>query len=221
MGVQVLSLVSLAACDSAQPSSQEYTRQAQTAVFAATQVGTLAAWQATSDYAPLLATQVAQLQQENQNLRGTIEAVMTQGAPLRLNTPPPVALVVTPIANPSALQARYEDLRTATRIDEATGCALDKRGRYSPNDSRIYFAAIGFGLAKGTRHQTRWFFGQTLRYESIEWVADQAYEQICIYFWLEPSYTPFDPGLWRVEFWVDGALVLPVPFEICQVGELC
>ena len=219
--LQLVVLLVFVACNPSQ--EQRETEQArgtarvETAVYSGTQVGTVAALQATADGAPVMQTQLAQLERENLALQLTAQAIETMGVPVGLRaTQPPQG--PTPTAPQAAL---YMDLRTATDIDPNTGCAVDRRGRFSANEDIIYLAAIGQNVEAGSVHQTRWFMDGDLRHESEDWIPEENFPQICIYFWIEPLDTPFTSGLWNVQLLVNGEVVADVPYEICVEGELC
>jgi hypothetical protein len=220
--LQLVSLLVLMACNP-NSQSQSATQQAQgtariqTAVYSGTQVGTVVALQATADGAPVMQTQLAQMERENQELQLTIEAIETQGVPVSLRlTQSPQGPTPTPTQ-----VAQYTDLRTASDIDPDTGCALDRLGRFSAEEDIIYLTAIGQDVAAGDVHRTRWYMDGDLRHESDEWIPDEAFPQVCIYFWIEPVDTPFTSGMWNVQLMVNGQIVADVPFEICVAGELC
>jgi hypothetical protein len=224
--LQLVVLLVLAACnpsDAFVSQEQQATEQAQgtarveTAVYSGTQVGTVVALQATADGAPVMQTQLAQMERENKELLLTAQAIETAGVPagLRVRQSPQGP---TPTATQTA---HYMDLRTATDIDPDTGCAVDRRGRFSAESSIIYLAAIGQNVDVGGVHRTRWFMDGDLRHESDEWIPEENFPQVCIYFWIEPIDTPFTTGLWNVQLLVNGEIVADVPFEICVEGELC
>jgi len=220
--LQLVSLLVLMACT---PNSQEQretqqaqgTSRVQTAIYSGTQVGTVVALQATADGAPVMQTQLAQMERENQELQLTIEAIETKGVPVTLRiTQSPQG------ATPTLTQiAQYLDLRTATGIDTDTGCALDRFGRFSAEEDIIYLTAVGQDVAAGDVHRTRWYMDGELRHESDEWIPEEPFPQVCIYFWIEPVDTPFTSGFWNVELIVNGQIVADVPFEICVQDEIC
>ena len=130
--LQLVGLLVLMACNPNNvlvSEEQRETEQAQatarveTVVYSGTQVGTVVALQATADGAPVMQTQLAQLERENQELELTVEAIETRGVPvgLRITQSPQGPM-------PTMTQvARYMDLRTANSIDPDTGCATDRR----------------------------------------------------------------------------------------------
>jgi hypothetical protein len=224
--MQLVVLLVLVACnpsDAFVSQEQRETEQAlgtarvETAVYSGTQVGTVAALQATADGAPVMQTQLAQLERENMELQLTVQAIETVGVPagLRVTQSPQGP---TPTATQAAL---YMDLRTTTDIDPDTGCAVDRQGRFSADASIIYLAAIGQNVEAGSVHRTRWFMDDELRHESDTWIPEEGFPQVCIYFWIEPIDTPFTSGLWSVQLLVNGEIVADVPFEICAEDEAC
>ncbi|MFP4324009.1 MAG: hypothetical protein ACLFTK_16260 [Anaerolineales bacterium] len=234
LGTTLLTITVMSACSPdglLQSPQQQATTQArqtanvQTAAFSGTQVGTITALQATVDTAPIMSTQMAQLQQENDTLQLTLEAINNFGTGGR--TPPPgvntqdLAALVTPTA--ALLSNRnYRDLWTVPEIDPSTGCAFNnRRGRFGQDSTAIYATAVGENVVAGTVHQARWYYEDQLRLESQPWVADQDYGQVCIFFEIRPQTLNFTPGLWSVEFLVNGQPLLPIPFEICEPGEFC
>ena len=224
--LQLVSLLVLMACnpnnvlineEQRETEQAQGTTRVQTAVYSGTQVGTVIALQATVDGAPVMQTQLAQLERENQELQLTIESIETQGVPagLRVTQSPQGP---TPTTTPVAL---YMDLRTASGIDPDTGCAIDRRGRFSANEDIIYLTALGQNIGAGSVHRTRWYMDGDLRHESDDWIPEASFPQICIYFWIEPVDTPFTSGLWNVQLIVNGEIVADVPYEICVADELC
>lgn len=211
-------------------SGERSTRQAQetarveTAVFVGTQAGTLVAIQSTVDSASIMGTQLAQLQQEGLYLQTTIDAITTLGVPAQPIFTPTFVSTPEPLVGTTTLgnvpRADYTDIRTATDVD-TNGCPVDKRGRFSETVNRVYLTTLAFGVRSGTSHQVRWFFGDELRSQSPEWVADQDYAEICVYFWLSSSDTPFEAGIWQVDLLIDGEIYREIPFEFCVAGELC
>lgn len=193
------------------------TARVETVVFASTQAGTVVALQSTADSAAAMETQLAQLQLQNQSLQGTLDAVETTGVMI---LPTPTLAPVAPTQGLPVLAQNYSDIRTTLVID-AAGCGGNKQGRFATNDSRIYLTMVGTDIQPNQAHQVRWYLGQQLRYDSAPWIPEQSYAQTCIYFWIDPSITPFDVGIWRAELLVDNQIVLDVPFEICTAGELC
>ncbi len=225
LGTALLTITVAGACtpDFLQTSEDQATNQArqtadvQTVAFSGTQVGTVVALQATVDNAPVMGTQLAQLQQESAALQATLEALNNFGTGGR--TPPPLVASPTP-AQRSNLN--YRDLWTVPEINPQTGCALDnRRGRFGQDYNVIYVTAVGQGVAQGTSHQARWYYEDELRLTSQTWVAEQTYDEVCIFFELRPGMTTFTPGLWTVELLVEGQPLLPIPFEICEPGEFC
>jgi hypothetical protein len=176
------------------------------------------ALQATVDGAPVLATQLAQLEQQNAELLATIDAVTTLGVsvqPRFTTTPTPAA--ISTLNNGGS----YDDARTASGIDEATGCAVDEKARFPLDAPIIYLTTVGRGIQVGDVHQVRWLMNEQVQDESVEWVADQDYPEICIYFWLEPSDVSFEVGQWSADLYVNDQRVAAVPFEICTADQTC
>ncbi|HLA42357.1 MAG TPA: hypothetical protein VJZ27_02915 [Aggregatilineales bacterium] len=227
-GLYVLTVFGLLACNpgslvdrSEQSDAQDAQRTAQveTVVFSGTHAATVAALQATADSAIAMETQLAQLQREHENLLATIDAIQNLGVT-------PQAQIVTASAqsiSPTTANffEQYIGLQTASGIDSDTGCAIDKRGRFSVTTEAVYLTMVGHDVQANTPHQARWYFGDELRYSSDAWLPDQDYGQICIYFWLEPGFTTFEVGLWRAELFVDNQFMAQVPFEMCAAGDLC
>lgn len=222
-GLPFFSLLLLTACNPfAGNADQRATERAhstagvQTALFAGTQAGTVVALQSTADSASLMATQLAQLQREREFLEATIQAIQTFGAPAQPR------LTAAPARTPSPLlSTNFLSLRTSSGIDESTGCAIDEKTRYASTVQRIYFNFVAQNLRAGTILKPRWYKDDQLRYDSDEWIPDQDYAEICVYFWLEPAYTPFEAGTWRVELVVDGQVMGEIPFQICPEGTDC
>lgn len=219
----LMGLVVLAACEPVLGESESRatekaigTARVETAVSAGTQVGTVAALQATVDSAPILATQLSQLEREKARLQDTVHAVTTLGMAVLPSPSPDNADTAR-----SSMRQHYQELQTSLGVEATTGCGLPKRGRFGVNSGRIYFNMIGVDIPAGTTHAVRWYRENELRYEASGWTADRIYPEICIYFWLEPSYTPFEPGMWSVELVANGESISPVPFEICDEGSLC
>lgn len=202
-------------------------QKTQIAMYAQTQTAlelfepTRVALQSTADAAPLLATQSAYLTMQNLNLQATMTAY-------QMSQVQPAQLMPTPTLDGSQISRageHYQNVTTASGVYDADGCAMDKKDTFyisgADDPTRIYFTTLATDVIAGTTYQTRWSHGANVRYESITWTADQNYDEICIYFWLESSYTPYEGGFWLVELLANGAYATGTRFAMCEPGLLC
>lgn len=173
---------------------------------------------ATVDVAPYFSTQHAQLVQQNNDLQATL--IHAQNAGIQASPTPAPIEATLPATNPA-----YQNVTTATGVYDADGCAIDQQDTFyitGANDpTKIYFTTLANNVTAGTVYNTRWHAGAEFRHESVTWTADQHYDQICLYFWLESGYTPYKGGYWLVELMENGFFVTGTRFAMCEPGIFC
>ncbi len=169
--------------------------------------------------AAMAETRIALLNGINQQLVSTLSVIVTptialvsapqEALPPSAGTPPP------PDSVPSAGGGvQVIKTGTATAINEADGCILNGTTSFSPDAARIYATAEGRNLTVGTRLGAQWYYNNALRYE-YEWTVEEAFAELCIWFFIDPSITPFTAGEWSVQLTVDGSPTdTPTTFRI-------
>lgn len=193
------------------------TAQASTMAYGQMQIETMVALQSTTDHIETLKTDVFQLLQENANLEATITAVDSG------------VVVVTPTPNEGLPEIRsdrhYQNVTTSTGVHGSSGCAVDNQDTFyisGANDpTRIYLTAVALDVKAGTIYSSRWYYAHEMRYESGTWIPEQDYNEVCLYFWLASSDTPYQGGFWSAELMSDGLSVARVRFAMCEPNVLC
>ena len=224
------SVLLLAACgpgdpfeDPSERATREYegTRYFQTVAAVDTQAATVVALQATVDHAVIMATQIGQLTFQNQALQATLTAMSAAG-----NHASSVSPVAAPPAQPTSLappqpgqggtvvlrgNTTYRNLTTASDIRFTDGCAVDSVSIFSPSQSKIYLTVIGSNVQQGTRYSVTWMNDGQAVPTTDAWTADQNYDQICIWFFIE---APFEPGSWTADLNANGSSVGQAKFTV-------
>jgi hypothetical protein len=200
------------------------TELAATAVFADQYQSTLTFLQPTLDHAATQQAEYSVLMQENTNLQATLtfEKQIVAGAAPPAPTPIPESDDTLPTLRSDD---HYQNSTITSGVTEADGCPRDNQDTYyvtGANDpTRIYFATYANDVLAGTVYRVNWYYLSELRYQSETWVPNQNYDQICIYFWLQSSYTPYQNGFWSAELTADGYAVARERFAICEQGQFC
>lgn len=103
---------------------------------------------------------------------------------------------------------------TSTSINPADGCIVNPNVFFQETDTRIYGTLKVFNLNSGVRLRAEWKREGVPVWEDV-WVVDRDYSEICVWFYIEPSYVAFTPGTWSVEMFADGfSLEGPMAFSI-------
>lgn len=232
----------LAACgpgDIFEDSSIKATREAQdvlyqqTLVFVETQAATLIALQATADGAAAMGTQVMQLGAQNRSLQGTIDAAFAGVSPQQTLVPQPAApqpgqtlapnagsTPLFPESNPptptQVASASFVNATTSTAVSDDNGCAEDSVSVFETSEDQIYMVTVAQNVQPGTTFFTRWQPQGGTSFETVSWSPDEFFDEVCIWFFIEPSDLAFQPGGWSVELIVDGLAAVSRSFQIGQ-----
>jgi hypothetical protein len=238
----LLGLISLAACgpgDVFEDSSDKATREAQdtlyqqTLTFVGTHAATIAALQATADSAAAMGTQIVRLNAQNQALQATLDALARGGQlPGNVQPQPPAAqpggqtsgsndLFPSSAATPTPPTGGtvYLEATTATRVSDKDGCAEDSVTTFTPSSERIYMVVEAQNVKAGITYYTRWLYGGENRFETVTWVSDADYEELCIWFYVTPADMFFTPGSWQVQLIADQLATISRSFTV-EGGEL-
>lgn len=151
-------------------------------------------------------TQIALVNGVNQQLRSTLSIQVT----------PTISVVAEALPETQNTDGRRWFTRTgmSTQINSADGCVVNPGEIFSTNDQRIYATAHVVNLNEGALLRSDWLFEGTSRYD-FEWVVDQNYDELCIWFYIDPTITEFTPGAWQVQLYADGfPLEGPMTFMI-------
>lgn len=105
------------------------------------------------------------------------------------------------------------ELVTGRNIDRF-GCAAELTETFEP-DEIVYVVAEKSRAAAGTRIFVRYYYENEIYDEAPEIVADVDYDQICIFFVLEPdSLSELREGDYEAEFIVNGIPVSSIEFTV-------
>jgi hypothetical protein len=229
----------LAACgpgDLFEDSSVKATREAQdalyqqTLVFVETQAATIIALQATADSAAAMSTQIVQLGAQNRSMQGTIDAAFAGIFPQQTLIPQPAApqpgqtlqpnLGSTPLfpennpATPTAQTATFVQATTTTAVNDDDGCAEDSVSTFEATEDQIYMVTVARNVQPGTTFSTRWAAQGQASFETVSWTPNEFFEEICIWFFIQPSDLDFQLGNWTVELVVNGLAAISRTFQI-------
>jgi hypothetical protein len=222
----IMGLSLLAACSTG-PSGAERTLEAQrdslgTQIADVRSTATLEADRllVTAEFAQTL---VAQMRNQNQVLSATIAALGGDAALVapRASTPTLASLPVDPAApqvtaegimpatgeavlaaTPTAAPPALYNAVTARGVG-ANDCALAAVSQFTAADQSIYVVATASNIQPGMTLASRWYYeGQeVIRHE---FTPEFAISQNCIWFFIDPEETPFNPGSWTVQLEVNG-----------------
>ena len=92
---------------------------------------------------------------------------------------------------------------TAMEVNPDDGCAVSLRTEFSIDEDRVYATLRAFNVQQGTLTEVRWLREGEVVWED-SWVVDNYYENICVWFFLQPSYVNFTMGSWSVQLLADG-----------------
>lgn len=229
----IMGLSLLAACSTG-PSGAERTLEAQrdslgTQIADVRSTATIEADRllVTAEFAQTL---VAQMRNQNQVLSATIAALGGDAAlvaprastptlaslPVDPAAPPDTAEGMTPVTSEAVLAAAPPNLYNAVtaRGVGANDCALAAVSQFTAADQSIYVVATASNIQPGMTLASRWYYEgrEVIRHE---FTPEFAISQNCIWFFIDPEETPFNPGSWTVQLEVNGQPVGdPVAFSI-------
>jgi len=125
-----------------------------------------------------------------------------------------VQLDITPMEFTAVPTSMPGPLYVASGLD-AQGCPVEIRQVFSPDTPVIYAVSTNTPIRAGTTIFARWYRNSEVYRDSPAFTADRDYPPVCVAFSLEPDPgKPFEAGLYRVEFVVDGASVAGLSFLI-------
>jgi hypothetical protein len=117
-------------------------------------------------------------------------------------------------------QSQAAAVQTARDVNDADGCAVGIANTFtSGEDSAIYLTTVARNVQPGNVYQSRWYLGGELRFESVTWEAGQSYDEVCIYFWVEPGDMEFTPGTWTAEMLENQQVMGEAQFDIMGTAE--
>ncbi len=230
IALMIVGLSLLAACSTG-PSDAERTLEAQRDSLATQIVDVRSTATVEADRLLMTAefaqTAAAQVRTQNQVLSATIAALGGDAALVapRASTPTLPAVIdpaapVTPApggetlaATPSPAPPNLYNAVTARGVG-ANDCALATVSQFTTADVSIYVVATASNIQPGMTLASRWFYeGQEVIRHTFK--PDFAINQNCIWFFIDPEETPFNPGSWTVQLELNGQPVgEPVAFSI-------
>ena len=128
---------------------------------------------------------------------------------------PPAALAQPPLTPTTPPPPSLYNLVTAEGVGP-NDCALAAVSQFSTAAQRIYVVATAANIAPGTRLASRWFRdgAEVIRHE---FRPDFAIQQACVWFFIDPTETPFTPGSWSVQLEIENTPAgAPVTFTIVE-----
>lgn len=164
-----------------------------------------------SQTAIILETQVAFAGALNRELLATLALQVTPTPPLVGETRADdlgIIVDVTAAAQGSVIIATPANLPYITTglslsVREEDGCVVGPQSIFPLNVDRIYATLRATNLPQGTRMRAEWYReGEQVWFD--DWTVDANYENLCIWFFLQPSYVEFSAGNWSVRMYADG-----------------
>ena len=95
---------------------------------------------------------------------------------------------------------------TSTSVDSSDGCMVNARTTFDIDEDQVYMTARALNLAQGTLMAVEWMRDGAMVWQDT-WVVDANYADICVWFFLVPSYVPFTAGTWSAQLFADNAPV--------------
>lgn len=125
-----------------------------------------------------------------------------------------VQLDITPMELTAVPSSALGPLYTASTLN-AQGCPLDIRQVFTTGAPVVFAVATNASIRAGSSVSARWYRSGAPYRESPAFSANQDYVSVCIAFSLEPDAgAQFEPGVYQVEFLVDGAPAGSLSFMI-------
>lgn len=113
---------------------------------------------------------------------------------------------VTPTRVAAAVNstAKFSSIQIASQIKSADGCAADSRDDFLETAPQIYITGRVSNLAAGAQISAIWTREGQIAYRSNSWIAPQAYQELCVWVYIEPREVDFLPGRWTAQFTLNG-----------------
>ena len=153
-------------------------------------------------------TQVVHQRGVNAALYATVQAAL----------PPTQQLVDrVPAGTPQAItqgQRWFVKTGMTPTVRASDGCAESHQSDFSSTTARIYATFKAYNIQAGTRLGVIWAHnGQSVFEEAF--TLERSANEICLWFYIEPSVVEFTPGLWSAQLFADGfRLESAMPFTI-------
>jgi hypothetical protein len=92
---------------------------------------------------------------------------------------------------------------TSDEVRASDGCTTGPRDSFTTSSPAIYATFQAFHIAAGTPLSVSWLHeGRSVHQESFDLSGN--YSEVCLWFSLNPSITPFYPGAWAVQLYAEG-----------------
>ena len=131
--------------------------------------------------------------------RATVTVTRSTATPLVI-TPPVTA--GTSEADETLSAPRLSDFRIGQEVGD-DDCIAAPLLTLAANVPAIYTSARAQNLPAGAQLRTLWYAAGEER-TSLTYIPDFAIEDSCVWFFINPSDTPFVPGAWEVRWELDG-----------------
>lgn len=112
--------------------------------------------------------------------------------------------------------AQFINTGVATSVRNSDGCADSFQTQFGADTERIYVNTRAVVLPANTLMRVEWLYeGQVVSNES--WTNPNDVTDFCVWFYLDSSIIPFNPGSWVVRLYAADKMIEPqVPFSITQ-----
>lgn len=222
-----LFMVTLSACQVLGGTDAEATLRAENAQFQSEAQSIVATAQiertAASVTSAAAEATVAYLTGVNNQLNATLGALAT----------PTTAIVAGPPQGPQSAIGGGEDameeamvdgqqffvIGVSTSVNDSDGCPGTTLSAVPASAQRIYATMRGLNVRGGTSLGVEFYRDGTLVYSDTNWSVPQDAVEICLWYFISPTDTPFTPGNWSVNLYAEGVLVgAAVPFTLITGG---
>jgi hypothetical protein len=99
----------------------------------------------------------------------------------------------------------------ASSVRESDGCVEATTNSFSTDAPRVYATFVANNLQAGTPLRVDWVQNGEVMYFS-DWISDQNYPQICVWFYITNADVAFTPGSWSARILANDQLIQEVPF---------
>ena len=173
-------------------------------------------------------SELEQIERNAASLRGTLTArgydpaalvpataasnATAQTLPHAAASPTPTLAITPPAPRPTSSPVYLSDFRIGVEIGD-DDCVAAPGTALAATAPAIYTSARAQELPAGVELRTRWSAGGGER-AVLTYTPDFAITDHCVWFFIDPSDTPFVPGNWEVRWELDGVAYPPQAFTI-------
>lgn len=158
----------------------------------------------------------------NIQLASTLRAVVPPTQQIIVNTGPVTPGMIAPLPGqitPEALPADagtpaggsnvLTEIAIALSVRDQDGCAAGTVTSVSSGASRVYATTRILNAQAGAQVRADWYYEGNLVVQGEPYALPRNAPDFCVWFYIEPSDAPFQPGTWQAQFVLNGIPVTP------------